>query len=170
MRWLYRLQHHLALTQTESTALLGLVGLLVLGLAARHLQQQPRPVPAAAYEAADAQLAAGVAALDTAAGLPAGTPATGGEAVAPEGVLAEAAAPPRTARKALPSAPIDLNTATAAQLQQLPRIGPKMAERILAYREARGGFRSVRDLLGVKGIGEKTLAQIAPYVSVGSSP
>ncbi|MFJ4225388.1 helix-hairpin-helix domain-containing protein [Microbacterium sp. NPDC089695] len=55
---------------------------------------------------------------------------------------------------------IDLNTADQAALETLPRIGPALAERIIAWRDENGPFRSVDDLLGVPGIGEKLLAGI----------
>lgn len=58
---------------------------------------------------------------------------------------------------------IDLNTASAAVLETLPRIGPAMAARIVEYRKANGKFKSVADLKNVKGIGTKTLESIAPY-------
>ena len=60
----------------------------------------------------------------------------------------------------------NLNTATADQLEQLPRIGPTMAERILDYRTAHGPFKHVEDLTLVQGIGEKTLALLLPLVYV----
>ena len=59
---------------------------------------------------------------------------------------------------------IDLNTATKSELEQLPRIGPKTAERIIEYREAHNGFRSNKDLMLVKGIGPKTFENIKPYL------
>ncbi|MCK8477813.1 helix-hairpin-helix domain-containing protein [Microbacterium aurugineum] len=55
---------------------------------------------------------------------------------------------------------IDLNTADQAALETLPRIGPALAARIIAWREENGRFRSVDDLLAVPGIGEKLLAGI----------
>lgn len=63
---------------------------------------------------------------------------------------------------------VDLNTATAEELERLPGIGEKTAARIVAYRQARGGFRSLEDLLDVPGIGERKLAQLRPYVRVGT--
>ena len=60
---------------------------------------------------------------------------------------------------------VNLNTATAEQLAYLPRVGPVVAERIVEYREANGGFDSVEDLLLVRGIGEKTFELIEPYVT-----
>lgn len=61
---------------------------------------------------------------------------------------------------------IDLNTADQAALETLPRIGPALAERIIAWREENGGFASVDDLLAVPGIGEKLLAGIRDGVRV----
>ena len=61
---------------------------------------------------------------------------------------------------------IDLNTADVATLDQLPRIGPALAQRIVDWRTANGRFTSVDDLLGVSGIGEKMLAGIRDLVRV----
>ncbi|SEB67231.1 ComEA family DNA-binding protein [Microbacterium hydrocarbonoxydans] len=61
---------------------------------------------------------------------------------------------------------IDLNSADQAALETLPRIGPALAERIIAWREENGRFQSVDDLLGVPGIGEKMLAGIRDGVRV----
>jgi competence protein ComEA len=65
-----------------------------------------------------------------------------------------------------PAAPVDLNTATDVQLDALPGIGPATAAAILAHREANGPFRSVDDLLDVRGIGEAKLEQLRPLVTV----
>lgn len=62
--------------------------------------------------------------------------------------------------------PLDLNQATAAQLESLPGVGDKMAARIIAYRTQNGGFRSVSDLDNVAGIGEKRLALLRQLVVV----
>lgn len=61
---------------------------------------------------------------------------------------------------------IDLNAADQAQLETLPRIGPALAERIVAWREENGRFRSVDDLLAVPGIGEKLLDGLRDGVRV----
>lgn len=62
--------------------------------------------------------------------------------------------------------PIDVNTADAATLTRLPRIGPAIAQRIVAYREQHGPFRTPEDLLKVKGIGPKTLERIRPHIAI----
>jgi comEA protein len=63
---------------------------------------------------------------------------------------------------------IDLNTAGAEEFEILPGIGPKKAEAIVEYRKRNGCFRSLSQLIEVKGIGEKTLERITPYVVVVS--
>ncbi len=63
---------------------------------------------------------------------------------------------------------IDLNTATAEELCEIDGLGTVFAERILEYRETYGSFRSVEDLLDIKGIGEKRLAQWRPYLTIKS--
>ena len=62
--------------------------------------------------------------------------------------------------------PVDLNKATQSELEVLPGVGPKMAERILAYRAENSGFKSVEQLDEVKGIGEKRMATLKPLVKV----
>jgi competence protein ComEA len=62
--------------------------------------------------------------------------------------------------------PIDLNTATVEQLEELPGVGPATAEAILDYRKEKGRFRSVDELLEVRGIGEAKLASIRSKVRV----
>jgi comEA protein len=61
---------------------------------------------------------------------------------------------------------INLNIATLADLDKLPGIGPKTAQKIIDYRTKTGPFRSVDDLLNVSGIGPKTLEKIRPSVKV----
>lgn len=65
------------------------------------------------------------------------------------------------------ASPLDLNLATRADLEALPGIGPVTAGHILSWREAHGRFSAVDELLEVSGIGERTLAQLEPLVTVG---
>jgi competence protein ComEA len=61
---------------------------------------------------------------------------------------------------------VDLNTATEAELDTLPGIGPTTARAIVEERTRRGGFRSLRDLLRIRGIGERRLAELRPRLQV----
>ena len=65
---------------------------------------------------------------------------------------------------------VDINTASLVELDTLPDIGPKTAQRIIDYRMANGPFNSVQDLLKVDGIGEVTFNKIKSLITVGTSP
>lgn len=78
---------------------------------------------------------------------------------------------PQTAPPVAPGAsgaPIDINTASMDALQEIPGVGPVLAQRIVTYREQNGGFSTVEQLLEVSGIGEATFAQMEPVVTVGA--
>jgi competence ComEA-like helix-hairpin-helix protein len=64
---------------------------------------------------------------------------------------------------------IDMNTATIAEFQALPGIGEKLAEEIALYRQTRGPFNDHHDIMNVKGIGEKKLDTVKPYLRNFSS-
>jgi len=64
---------------------------------------------------------------------------------------------PSFAKKKPPLHPVNLNSASAAELEQVPGIGPSTAEKILKMRKSYGAFKSVDDLLAIKGIGKKRL-------------
>ena len=61
---------------------------------------------------------------------------------------------------------IDVNSATAAELQLLPRIGPALAQRIVEYRKQHGPFRALHDLERVKGIGPRTIERLEPLITL----
>ena len=63
---------------------------------------------------------------------------------------------------------MDLNTATASDLERLPGIGASRAQSIVDWREQNGGFAAVEDLTQIKGIGPSTLAAIRPYITVST--
>lgn len=83
-----------------------------------------------------------------------------------EQLLVAAPAPPGEVGRERADGKVDLNRADAARLDALPGIGPVLAARIVAYREQHGGFRSVRDLRRVQGIGEKLYQSLADLVAV----
>lgn len=62
--------------------------------------------------------------------------------------------------------PLDLNTATAEELAELPGIGPELAGRITAHREENGPFKSVEEIMDVKGIGEGKFADLDGLIAV----
>ncbi|GIV57197.1 MAG: helix-hairpin-helix domain-containing protein [Bacteroidetes bacterium] len=154
MRWLYRLQQRLSLTRQESFALLGLAFLLATGLTARLVFVRwlaPAPGPLEANTSLFEEGARRYRSQTTA-------PPDAAPSMAPP-----VAPAPGTGR-------INLNTATAEELERLPRIGPAMAARIIAYREEHGPFARVADLTRVRGIGPKTLAQLEPLLYVEDDP
>lgn len=74
------------------------------------------------------------------------------------------------AKKHPPAKPINLNTATLSQLEELPGVGPVTAKAILDFRAKSGPFRRVDDLLAVHRISEKRLAKMRPSVTIGPVP
>ena len=62
--------------------------------------------------------------------------------------------------------PVNLNTATAAQLEALPGVGPATAQRILEYRQKSGGFKKVEELMNIRGIGETSFMKLKALVTI----
>ncbi len=73
-----------------------------------------------------------------------------------------------TAQTNVPKAKVNINTAGQAELEGLPRIGPKVAQRIIDYRAQNGNFKKVEDIMKVKGIGEKIFQQLKDLITVGT--
>ncbi|MFH0810846.1 MAG: helix-hairpin-helix domain-containing protein [Pseudomonadota bacterium] len=130
---------------------LALSALLLAGYGVRYYllaPPEPRPVPAAAQVESGAVSPVPVMRLSspTPSKKPAGHRASG--------------------KKRPPSRPVDVNSATVAQLQAVPGIGPVTARRIVETRTRMGGFSSLDDLKKVKGIKDKRLARFAPCLRV----
>ena len=65
---------------------------------------------------------------------------------------------------------INLNTASAVELQTLPGIGEKTAARIIEYRQKNGAFKKIEELMNVQGIGEKVFLKLKPQLTVAAKP
>jgi competence protein ComEA len=83
----------------------------------------------------------------------------------PDGVSAQGRSPKP---KPTPAAttPVNLNTATLAELQALPGVGAATAKLILEHRQKNGGFKKIEELMNIKGIGEKSFLKLKPMVTV----
>lgn len=66
-------------------------------------------------------------------------------------------------------AKININTASAADLQKLPRVGESIAQRIVDYRTKNGKFKRIEDIMKVRGIGEKVFLQLKDLITVGEA-
>ena len=84
--------------------------------------------------------------------------------------LRAAAPPPPAAGKKSPAGIVDMDRATEGEIEQLPRIGPATARRIIANRDSLGPFGSLAGLKRVKGMGPASLARLAPLISFGGRP
>jgi competence protein ComEA len=82
-------------------------------------------------------------------------------------VMLFAASGARADTKNPPAHSIDLNTATAEQLQQVPGIGPSTAKAIVNFRQKSGPFRKIEDLLAIKGVSKARLEKMRPYLTIG---
>ena len=190
MPWLYSLQTRAGLTGPEGRAAILLVLALAGGLAAQRWQAAAVPVAPDFYAAADAAFLAAdrleaplrpeavhlvsdtLAPADTlvermatdSVETPDVVPADPLPEAEADAVVASAAR--RSSGRKPPPVRTNLNTATSEQLQRLPRIGPALAGRILEYRRIHGRFSSAGELTEVRGIGDATMARLAPWVHI----
>ena len=85
-------------------------------------------------------------------------------------LAAQTASKGSSSRAAKPTtAVVNLNTASAAELEALPGVGAKMAARIIDYRQKKGPFKKVEELMNVQGIGEKNFLKLKPQITVGGT-
>jgi competence protein ComEA len=81
--------------------------------------------------------------------------------------LAQTVSPRDKAKPAQSVAIVNINTASSAELEALPGIGPKVAARIIDYRKTKGPFKKIEELMNVQGIGEKSFLKLRSQVTVG---
>ena len=74
----------------------------------------------------------------------------------------------RSPAKAAPAAVVNINTASAADLELLPGIGAKTAERIVDYRQKNGPFKRIEELMNVRGVGEKNFLKLKGQITVAA--
>lgn len=78
----------------------------------------------------------------------------------------DAKASPAGRVRATPATPVNINAATAAQLQTLPGVGASTAQRILDYRQKNGGFKKIEEIMNVRGVGEKSFLKLKPLIVI----
>ncbi len=157
---LYRLQQRLAITEGELRAMWVLLMFLLVGTIVRSYQEHHLPFDDDIYAEADSIFLAATARLRDSTSQEISTSEkdtteTEGSVEHVENLQTLFAA----------AGKINLNTSTQQELEKLPRIGPAMAARIIAYRTRYGPFRTEKDLLKVKGIGEKTLERLKDHIT-----
>ncbi|MEK7250360.1 MAG: helix-hairpin-helix domain-containing protein [Bacteroidota bacterium] len=162
MGFLDTLQQKVGFTRREAIAILTLSTTFVIGLGIRWFQStqtQAQPHEQFDYSKSDSAYAARAQAVQQLSQHSSTPPQTVSSTTTPQKITT-------TSRPALVKRTIDINTATKSQLMGLPGIGGSFAERIIAYRNAKGSFTSVDQLTYVKGIGEKTMEKLRPFVVV----
>ncbi len=82
----------------------------------------------------------------------------------------QAASQAAAKNEAKPPAIVNLNTATAAELESLPGIGARVAARIVDYRQKNGPFKKIEELMNVQGVGEKSFLKLRSQITVAAKP
>lgn len=83
-------------------------------------------------------------------------------------LMAQRATKPPVAATVVSTEPVNLNTATAAQIASLPGIGPKTADLVVQYRAKNGPFKKIEEIMNVRGIGEKSFLKIKDRLTVAA--
>jgi len=84
-------------------------------------------------------------------------------------LAAQSKAPARPAAKPASTAIVNLNTASASDLEGLPGIGAKTAARIVEYRQKNGPFKKIEELMNVRGVGEKNFLKLKPQLTIAAA-
>jgi competence protein ComEA len=85
--------------------------------------------------------------------------------------LAQTPAPDKAnSRAAKPPVMVNINTASATELEELPGVGAKTAARIIEYRQKKGPFKKIEELMNVQGIGEKSFLKLRAQLTVSAKP
>ncbi|MEO5509080.1 MAG: helix-hairpin-helix domain-containing protein [Longimicrobiales bacterium] len=148
------------LSREETRAIAFIAAMIVLSILARWTD---RPLPISADLAAidiDSLSRASEAAVPKRSRPKKTTP------VADTGGVKKTSRPSAASKPKAPPPSVDLNAATVAELERIPRIGPVLAARIVAYRDSVGRFANVDALVGVKGVGPAMLERLRPYVHI----
>jgi comEA protein len=156
MKFLATLQQQLGFTNSEIKVVLFLSAAFIAGLGIRWYDgatQKQGAIPPD-YASADSEFTARSRSLAS---------------LGPSIAASPAAAPSAHRKPTLKDQSVNINTASAAQLIQLPGIGSSYAERIIAYRTEHKRFKNVNELGNVKGIGKKRLDQLRQFVTVGQN-
>lgn len=150
-------------TPSERRALLFVAAVAALGVGVRGARSL-RPSPAA-VAGPQAALAAQLAAVESAV-----TVGGRSRAATQRSSAGIAKAPAPSATPSVPSAPVDVDRADAAELESLPGIGPALARRIVEDRAEHGSFGGLSGLQQVRGIGPALAAKLAPRVTFSGPP